>query len=261
MDGPERSSAQPAGGTAAVNLGFGAAFLAGLVGSSHCAAMCGGIAAAFSARPASPYGVVGRTVRFNIGRLAGYALVGTLVHGVLAAGGSLLPFTQASLVLRLLAALFMAALALRLLTGRDPLGLAPAGLAFWRWLAPLSGRALRLPESVRPVALGLLWGFMPCGLVYSVLLIAAAAPDLASAAITMAGFWAGTVPTLVTLGTGSAVGLAGLTRSRYFAQGAGVIVLAGAVLTAYGAIAAASDPGHHGHGAACISSHRAELGR
>ena len=243
-----------------MNLGFGAAFLAGLVGSSHCAAMCGGIAAAFGARPATPYGMIGRTLRFNVGRLAGYALVGALLNAVLSAGGSLLPFTRASLVLRLLAALFMATLAWRLLTGRDPLGLERAGLAFWRRIAPLSGSALRLPDAVRPLALGLLWGFMPCGLVYSVLLIAAAAPDLASAAITMAGFWAGTLPTLITLGAGSAAGLSRLTRARYFAPAAGVLVLASALLTAYTAITAASDPSHHLHGACCIAPHHTALG-
>ena len=244
-----------------MNPGLGAAVLAGLVGSSHCAAMCGGIAAAFGARPATPYGMVGRTVRFNLGRLAGYALVGALLNAVLSAGGGLLPVTQASLALRLIAALFMAALALRLLTGRDPLGLERAGLAFWRRIAPLSGRALRLPDGVRPLALGLLWGFMPCGLVYSVLLIAAAAPDLRTAAMTMAGFWAGTLPTLLTLGVGSTAGLARLTRTRYFTPAAGVIVLAGAMLTAYTAISAASNPSHHVHGACCVAPNQAGLAR
>lgn len=234
--------------------GFGAALLAGLVGSSHCAAMCGGIAAAFATRPVRPSGLVNRTVRFNLGRLAGYAAVGALLHAVLAAGGTLLPFTRASLALRLLAAVFMAALAARLLTGRDALGLDRAGLAFWRRVAPLAGRAQRLPEAVRPVALGLVWGFMPCGLVYSVLLIAAAAPDLGAAALTMTGFWAGTLPALIAVSMGSGIGLARLLRTRYLAPAAGLIVLAGAVATGYAAVGAATDPAHHLHEASCMTT-------
>lgn len=235
-------------------FGFGAALLAGLVGSSHCAAMCGGIAAAFATRPVHSSGLVNRTLRFNLGRLAGYAVVGALLHAVLVAGGSLVPLTRASLGLRLLAAVFMAALAGRLLTGRDPLGLDRAGLAFWRRVAPLSGGARRLPEAVRPVALGLVWGFMPCGLVYSVLLIAAAAPDLGAAALTMAGFWAGTLPALVAVSTGSGIGLARLLGTRYVAPAAGLIVLAGAIATGYAAIGAATDPAHHLHDPSCAAT-------
>jgi len=215
-------------------LALGAAFLGGLAGAAHCAAMCGGIATAAGASfqrggrlPLAP------ALAFNGGRLAGYAIVGALLAA--AAGSAATAVPLAATAGRLLAALVLAALGLRLLTGRDLLGIERVGAFFWRALRPLYARLGRLPPAWRPAGLGLLWGFMPCGLVYSVLLLAATGGDALAGAATMLAFGAGTLPALVTLTVGgSAVGrrlaAPGLRRA------AGIAVLAAALWTATGAV-------------------------
>jgi len=231
-------------------LALGAAFLGGLAGAAHCAAMCGGIAtaagASFQQGGRLP---IGPALAFNGGRLAGYALVGALLAAVAGSAAPAIPL--AATLGRLLAAVVLAALGVRLLTGRDVIGIERIGAWFWRALRPLYARLGRLPPSWRPAGLGLLWGFMPCGLVYSVLLLAATGGDALAGAATMLSFGLGTLPALLALTVGgSALGrrLAAPRLRRI----AGIAVLATAIWTATGAIlhrpGAAHDHAHMHHG-------------
>jgi sulfite exporter TauE/SafE len=216
------------------SLALGAAFLGGLAGAAHCAAMCGGIATAAGASFQGGRGLpVAAALSFNAARLAGYALVGALLATAAGAATATLPF--AATAGRILAATVLAALALRLLSGRDWLGVERLGAGFWRLLRPAFARFGRLPPRWRPAALGLLWGFMPCGLVYSVLLLAATGGDAASGAATMLAFGVGTLPALVglTLG-GHALGRR-LAAPRW-RRAAGIAVLAAALWTLGGAL-------------------------
>lgn len=231
-------------------LSLGAAVLAGVAGGAHCVVMCGGIAAAVGGQSsrASPARLMSSTLTFNAGRLLGYLLVGGLLEVALGGAVGLLPAGSMALGLRLLTATVLAALALRLLDSRDRLGMERIGARFWRLLAPLTGRALTLPRQLRPLGLGLLWGFMPCGLVYSVLLLAAASGSLAGALAIMAGFWAGTLPALVVVGSVTGIGLGRLRPGRSLTRAAGVVVLASALLTAYSALDPGAHGAHHVHG-------------
>jgi len=210
-------------------LPIAAALAAGLAGSAHCAAMCGGIAAAVGATfPRGPGRALGAALAFNGARLASYGLVGALLAAAL---GGLAPAAPLPLVAqgaRVLAALVLAALALRLLTGRDLLGAERLGQAFWTRLRPAFGRAARLPATLRPAALGLLWGFMPCGLVYSVLLVAAASGSARSGAATMLAFGAGTLPALLGLTLGGAALGERLRRPALRRAAGGLVLLAAA---------------------------------
>ncbi|MDH5580221.1 MAG: sulfite exporter TauE/SafE family protein, partial [Betaproteobacteria bacterium] len=67
----------------------------------------------------------------------------------------------------------------------------------WRSLQPLTGRALLLPVQLRFAALGALWGFLPCGLVYSALAVAATSGSAAGGALIMLAFGLGTLPAMV----------------------------------------------------------------
>ena len=215
-------------------VALGAAFFGGLAGAAHCAAMCGGIATAAGASfqhagrlPVLP------ALAFNVGRLAGYALVGAALAAATGAATPAIPLM--ALAGRVAAAAVLAALGLRLLTAYDLLGVERIGAGFWRALRPVYSRLGRLPAVWRPAALGLLWGFMPCGLVYSVLLLAATGGDALAGAATMLAFGAGTLPALVTLTLGgSALG------RRLSAPGlrrlAGVAVLMAALWTLGSAI-------------------------
>jgi len=220
----------------AAALSMGAALAAGLAGGAHCAAMCGGIAAAVGASLPRGRGLpVGAALVFNGARLASYALVGALLAGALSGVALPVPLPVMAEAARILAALVLAALALRLLTGRDLLGAERIGHAFWGRLKPAFGRAARLPPGLRPAALGLLWGFMPCGLVYSVLLVAAASGSARDGAATMLAFGAGTLPALLGLTLGGAT-IGERLRRPSLRRVAGGLVLLAAIWTLVGAL-------------------------
>jgi sulfite exporter TauE/SafE len=227
-------------------LSIGAALAAGLAGAAHCTAMCGGIATVVGAGfRADRRGALASALAFNGGRLLGYASVGAGLAAALGTSAASASLAGAALAGRLLAAVVLAALAVRLLSGRDFLRMERFGRAAWERLRPAFGAASRLPPALRPAALGLLWGFMPCGLVYSVLLVAATSGDASNAALTMLAFGTGTLPALLGLTVaGSQVGL--WLRRPALRRTAGTAVLAAALWTF--AAALLHPPGAHVHG-------------
>ena len=217
-----------------------AALAAGFAGGAHCAAMCGGIASAAGASFRTGAGLpIGPALVFNGARLGGYALL-----------GALLPLQGLAWAGRILAVIVMAALALRLLTGRDWLGVERFGAWAWRGLRPLFGRATALPGGLRYGAMGLLWGFLPCGLVYSVLLMAAATANPAVAAASMLAFGLGTLPPLLGLTLGAAT-VGEWLRRPGMRRVAGLAVLACAAWTL--AFALGHGP-QHAHASADVAA-------
>ena len=170
-----------------MDAGFLLAMLAlGLASSVHCVGMCGGIVAAFSMNRVIPIREdrpVTRMAAFNAGRLVTYAALGSvagLVGGVLEAQVTLYVVANVALILAGLH-----------LVGFGPLSRLEALAApLWRRLNPLlSTRSGFLS--------GLLWGFLPCGLVYGALAAAAFAGSPAGSAAAMLAFGIGTLPFLV----------------------------------------------------------------
>lgn len=181
------------------------AFLVGLLGGVHCIGMCGGIVAALSlSLPAQAGGAGPRwsyLLAYNLARLTSYAIAGALLGGVgwLAAnwGG----LHQVQLVLQWLAALFMLALGLYL--GGWWQGLAAlerAGGVLWQRLEPLGRNFLPVRSTRRAFLLGLVWGWLPCGLVYSVLVWSISTADPVYGAALMLSFGLGTLPNLLAMG-------------------------------------------------------------
>jgi sulfite exporter TauE/SafE len=202
--------------------------LVGLVGSLHCVGMCGGIAGALGmAVPASRRStavVLSRQLLYGAGRLTSYTAAGALAGAFgLAAAAALGP--EGRVLLRGLAAVMIVSLGLYL-GGWWP-GLARlerTGAVLWRRLAPLTS-ALRPAESVGGAfALGMLWGWLPCGLVYSALALAATAGEPGAGALVMAGFGLGTVPAVAATGF-AASGMGGLLRQRNARRLAGAMVV------------------------------------
>ena len=229
------------------HLTIPAALAAGFAGGAHCAAMCGGIASAAGASFRTGRELpVGAALAFNGARLAGYALLGAALAATYGTLGAVLPLDGVAWAGRIVAVIVMAALALRLLTGRDWLGVERLGAWAWRGLRPLFGRATSLPPGLRYGAMGLLWGFLPCGLVYSVLLMAAATADPATAAAAMLAFGVGTLPPLLGLTLGAA-SLGEWLRRPGMRRVAGVAVLACAAWTL--AFTLGLGPGHAHAGA------------
>lgn len=202
----------------------------GLLGSAHCVGMCGGVAAACGASvdralPASRKRAV--EASFHLGRLASYAGAGA-VAGTLGLGvGRALPASELQWALRLGAGVLLA------LAGLTLLGVGPArvlekgGRALWRKVEPLAGKFLPVRTFSGGLSLGLLWGAMPCGLLYTALASALLAGGPLGGALTMAAFGLGTVPALAAMPA--------LSRRFDLARSLPARALAGALLLLSGA--------------------------
>ena len=201
-----------------------AAFLTGLAGAGHCAGMCGGIAGALAhATPGST-----GTLAYSGGRITTYALLG-LLAGAMAALLSPRDAGLAMAVGRVLTALVLLAIALYLLDiARWIQVLETVGARAWRRVAPLARRLLPADTLPRAWAVGMLWGLLPCGLVYGALLYAATSGSATAGALTMLAFGAGTLPAVLGLGLGARWLLA---HARTVRRASGWLMLAYAAWT------------------------------
>lgn len=178
-----------------------AAFLAGLLGSGHCFGMCGGIAGSLGALfGASKRSIALPALQFNLGRILGYAILGAVAAGVLGAAGEIMSLKPLGKWLRGLTALMVLLIGLRFLLdwrGLDLLEKGGAGL--WRRISPFAVRISQRHDWIGRLGLGVCWGFLPCGLVYTVLVAAASTGSLLAGAGTMVAFGAGTLPAMLGL--------------------------------------------------------------
>ena len=152
------------------------AFLAGLLGSGHCFGMCGGIAGSLGALSGGTdrRSLVLPAVQFNLGRLLGYAVLGAIAAGFIGAAGEIMALKPVGRYLRLLTAVMVLLIGLRFLVdwrGLDVIERGGAGL--WRRIMPLATRISQRHDWIGRTGLGICWGFLPCGLVYTVLMTAA----------------------------------------------------------------------------------------
>ncbi|MCF7221422.1 sulfite exporter TauE/SafE family protein [Marilutibacter chinensis] len=215
-------------------LTLGAALLTGLLGGLHCAAMCGGIATGFSAM-ASPAGNarIGwmPALESNLGRVGGYVLAGAIAGGFGQGIVGAARIDGLATGLRLLVGAVLVLAALRLLDRHGRLGfLNRGGQALWRGLRPLQRRLLPANTRTRRLGLGMLWGWLPCGLSTTLLAAAWLQADALNGALTMAAFGFGTLPVMLPLSwSGARVGRL-LHDPRWRAAAASLVLLAG-VLT------------------------------
>ncbi len=202
------------------------ALLIGLLGSTHCLGMCGGLAAVMGQGATGPW----RLLSYNLGRLLTYGVLGG-VAGAL--GATLLSVAPAlTLVLRLLAALLLVAMGLYI--SRWWLGLTRLeriGSGLWRVVQPVTRHLLPVTSHRQALLLGMCWGLLPCGLVYSTLTWALATADWRQSALLMVAFGLGTVPAMLSVGLLHEAVLARLRRQG-FRTLAGVCVIAMGVWTA-----------------------------
>ena len=223
---------------------LGTAFLVGLLGGVHCVGMCGGIVGALTlGLPESVRthraAVLPYLLAYNGGRIASYTLAGALMGGVgwLAANLALVHDVQR--VLQVVAALFMIALGLYLAGWWQGLArVEHAGGVLWRRLEPFGRRLLPVRTPLQALQLGLLWGWLPCGLVYSVLIWAIASGGVIEGASLMLAFGLGTLPNLLLMGV-FAARLAQLVRRRGVRVAAGLLVIAFGVLGLWRGVAPA----------------------
>jgi len=228
-----------------------AAFLVGLFGTVHCIAMCGGIAGALSAGLAPEVRARARAnlwcqLGYNAGRIVSYAVAGAAVGLLGQLFASTAGLELARVLLQGLAGLFMLLLGLYL-TGWWPLlvRLERAGAHLWRHIEPLGRRLLPIRTPFGAVPLGMLWGWLPCGLVYSALALAAASGDVVNGALVMVVFGLGTLPSM--LGAGLATSRVRALTGPRARTAAGVLVLLLGVAS-LGTLAMRLSGGSHGAG-------------
>jgi uncharacterized protein len=177
---------------------LGGALLAGLVGSVHCAAMCGGLATGVAV--GFPRGqAFAAALRLNLGRIAGYTLAGALVGGFGAGLVALARLESLQLGMRLAVGAVLVLAGLRVLLPRSRLPGSALGQRAWQLLAPLKRRVLPANTALRQLALGALWGWLPCGLSATLLTAAWLSADPLHGGLTMAAFGLGTLATMLPL--------------------------------------------------------------
>ncbi|BCL75461.1 membrane protein [Jeongeupia sp. HS-3] len=177
-----------------------ALFLAGLLGGGHCLGMCSGVVTAFSLQlpPGNrwPY-----HLGFNAGRIAGYALIGALLGGI-GSFSVLLQLQAMKTVLFILAQLLLIALGVYLAGWANWLTrLERLGVPVWRHIQPLLRRALPIRHWSQTLWVGLLWGWLPCGLVYTASISALASASPLKGMLAMLAFGLGTLPNLLLIGS------------------------------------------------------------
>lgn len=205
------------------------AFIIGLLGSGHCLAMCGGITTMLTSAIDNPTNLPTTKVSlkgdipvqvtssysscspqvfranlvffYHFGRIASYCLIGAIVgfSGSIAAKNIGLPLAG----LRLVAALFLILLGLYI--GRWLFWLnriESLGKGLWRYLSPMAKYVIPVNNRKKALGLGALWGWLPCGLVYSTLTWALASGSSVTGATIMLFFGLGTLPALVALSLG-----------------------------------------------------------
>ena len=227
-------------------LTLGAALMLGFAASGHCIAMCGGISAALGVATAKgAHGRPRRTllVAYQVGRMLSYALAGGLIGGALGFMVSWLDIDAVRTSLRVLSAFALVAAALVVFGAlRDPGS--RIGKLVWPRLAPIGRRLLPVTSVTRALGFGMVWGWMPCGFAYTMMLIAALEQDALRSAATMLAFGIGTAPAMIAIAFGArgAAGFAGGSAGR---RVAGAVLIGSAALTLFAPQLVAAAPWLH----------------
>jgi len=206
---------------------FIAAMIVGFLGGTHCVGMCGGIVSALSLSiDQSAKTPLSYLLAYNLGRIFSYVVAGVIAGGLgalLATGASL---HSAQVVLSILAAIFMLLMGLYVAGWSSVLSqVEKAGGVIWRQIEPLGRQFLPVKRTDHALWLGMVWGWLPCGLVYSVLIWSLSAGNATQGMWLMLGFGLGTLPNLLAMGV-AAQQLKQWMHKRWVRQSAGILLIA-----------------------------------
>ncbi len=219
------------------------AFLVGLLGGVHCFGMCGGIVTALSFNSPSSMSSsmpsststsktsfhINILFGYNMGRILGYMIAGAIVGGMGSLAIDILTLNdieQARSIFSIIAALFMMALGLYLAgVWKGIAYLEKAGRHVWKHIEPFSRQFIPATHFYKALPLGLLWGWLPCGLVYTILIWALSAGSMIEGALLMLAFGLGTLPNLLAMGL-AAEKLSRWTRNKWVQRLAGGLIVA-----------------------------------
>ncbi|MCK5901768.1 MAG: sulfite exporter TauE/SafE family protein [Cocleimonas sp.] len=183
------------------------AFFTGLFGGVHCVGMCGGIVSilSFSQQPRTPLSSPSNhlfiLLSYNLGRISAYALAGALLGGFGAGIIDLLGLDQSKRILSVIAAIFMLLLGVYLAGFWNTLTrLEQLGTKLWQVIEPFSRRFIPVHTVQHAFPLGFFWGWLPCGLVYTILIMSLSVGGAIEGALLMLAFGLGTLPNLLAMG-------------------------------------------------------------
>ncbi len=226
------------------------AFLVGLLGSTHCLGMCGGIVGALTLGlkediRRSPARLIPYLLAYNAGRIATYAVAGAAIGYLSAQILRVAPPAEARLIARLVSGGFMLLLGFYLAGWWPALtALERLGGKLWTRIEPLGRRFLPVDHPFKALGFGLVWGWLPCGMVYAALAWALASGNAADGALLMAAFGLGTLPMLFAIGA-AARWLNQFVQQPWVRRSAGLLVILFGLYTLF-----APGGGHPGRGGA-----------
>jgi len=222
-----------------------AGFLVGLLGGTHCIGMCGGIVGALSSGlsldvQASRRRLVAAQLAYNSGRISSYTIAGLLLGlfgQQLGESGVLEGFPVGRIVAGVIMILFGIYLA-----GwwHSLLFLERAGARLWKHIEPLGRRFIPVRGAGQAYLLGLVWGWLPCGMVYAVLAMALASGSTIGGGTIMLAFGLGTLPVMLTMGLA-------FNTLRRFVQDPRIRMVAGLLVILVGVMMLLANPAGHGH--------------
>lgn len=183
------------------DFSFISAFLVGLAGGVHCVGMCGGIVGAFTYAIPKGAAVLPYTLAYNSGRIFSYIIAGCITGGA----GFLFAqqLDQGIVILQFISGLFLCFLGLYIAGWWQGLNkVEKLGLHLWKVIRPWSKKLLPFKRPIYALPYGMIWGWLPCGLVYSVLTWSLASGSIKQGAMIMAGFGLGTLPIMILMALG-----------------------------------------------------------
>jgi sulfite exporter TauE/SafE len=207
-----------------------AAFGAGLLGSAHCLGMCAGISGLFAvgATVASIKTQLPLAIAYNVGRVLSYAFLGVAVAALGGAAVGKIPSLAGPV--RLASGLLIIVIGLQVAFNWRLLApLEKIGAAIWNRLTPHAKGLIPATSISSATGLGLIWGWLPCGLVYGALLLAATTADPVGGGLVMIAFGLGTMPAMIATGL-SAAKLSAFMSRNHLGAGLLIVVLGAATL-------------------------------
>ena len=223
-----------------IETSYFAAFLVGLLGGVHCVGMCGGIVGALcfgledkldkksnNTAQQNFIKIFPFLLSYNAGRISSYTLAGILMGGIGWLGSHLFTLYSIQQALEIFAATFMLALGLyiagwwRGLASVERWG----GKVIWKRLEPLGRRFMPVTSYRHAFLLGLVWGWLPCGLVYSVIIWTISTQSPLEGGLLMLSFGLGTLPNLLLMGVFAST-LTQFIQQPWVRQVAGVMIMA-----------------------------------
>jgi len=234
-----------------------AAFILGLFSTVHCIGMCGGIIGALSL--SLPDDIRQRRKRhvffislYNLGRILSYSFAGLVVGYIGAEAAAYTDMSDGPSILRHTGVVLMIAIGLYLAGWLPQLSkVERIGVPLWKVLEPIGRKLVPVTTMPRALLYGLVWGWLPCGMVYFVLVWALTSGSAAQGALTMAAFGLGTLPSLLAAGL-AVSSLKRFTQMKTVRQVVGVLVIAMAI----GSLLMPMGGHKHGHAGSNHTDHQ-----